>query len=54
MDKLGGDNFLLSNSERTYKSDGGRIKKECVSATHSLKYRAKNFPALLGIETLLF
>lgn len=30
MDKLGGDNFLLSNSERTYNSDGGRIKKECV------------------------
>ena len=27
MDKIWGDNFLLSNSERTYNSDGGRIKK---------------------------
>lgn len=54
MDKIWGDNFLLSNSERTYNSDGGRIKKSASRETHSLKYRAKNFPALLGIETLLF
>lgn len=35
MDKLGGDNFLLSNSERTYNSDGGRIKKS-ASQRHTL------------------
>lgn len=31
MDKLGGDNFLLSNSERTYNSDGGRVKRVRLS-----------------------
>gem|GEM_PF-2070491 len=45
MDKLGGDNFLLSNSERTYNSDGGRIKKRGAWPPRPLSYiYKKTFP----------
>ena len=53
MDKLGGIIFFFQIQKERI-TVMAEEKKECVSATHSLKYRAKNFPALLGIETLLF